>query len=142
MRDLRCEAAARHQAVEPVALDGVSRDHRAPGTSMSEAKENHFLISGVVAIRNLQPYIQLLINGELMFQWHITEARSIAWDILRMCSRTEADAMIVKFFGKMDFPDGALAALMQEFRDYRHELDMIDVDKSDYDPEAGDGTAI
>lgn len=41
---------------------------------------------------------------------------------------------------KMEFPDGALAALMQEFRNYRHELDMIKVDSGDYKPpEEGGG---
>lgn len=103
-------------------------------------KLNEFLISGVVAVRDEQPYIQLLINGEMMFQWNITEARGIAWDIIRMCSRTEADAMIVKFFGHMDFPNGALAAIMHEFRDYRHKLDMMEVDHGDYNPpEEGGG---
>jgi hypothetical protein len=105
-----------------------------------EPKENQFLIVGLVAVRDQQPYIQLLINGEMMFQWHVTEARSIAWDILRMASRTEADAMIVKFFGHLEFPNSALAALMHEFRDYRHKLDMIEVDRGDFNPpEEGGG---
>jgi len=40
-----------------------------------------------------------------------------------MASRTEADAMILKFFSKMEFNPQAGAMLMQEFRDFRAQLD-------------------
>lgn len=92
-------------------------------------------ISGLVAARDQQPYIQLTTSNGIMSQWSVTEARKIAHDILIMCSRTEADAMLIKFFGKMDFPDGATVGLMKEFRDYRHELDMQHVEGKDSDPE-------
>lgn len=88
-------------------------------------------INGIVAARDQQPYIQLTTSNGIMSQWNVTEARKIANDILVMCSRTEADAMLIKFFGKMDFPPGAAFELMKEFRDYRHELDMIEVEGKD-----------
>jgi hypothetical protein len=85
-------------------------------------------VNGVVAARNCQPYVQLLTSNGIMTQWTIAEARKIANDIVTMASRTEADAMIIKFFNKADFPSGAAAALMQEFREFRHELDMEPVE--------------
>jgi len=109
---------------------------------MAEEKMNHFLISGLVAARDKQPYVQLLINGEMMFQWNVTEARSIAWDMLRMCSRVEADAMIFNFFNKLGIPEQALAAFMQDFRDYRHELDMMPVDRADFNVEEEGGGRV
>jgi hypothetical protein len=93
-------------------------------------------VNGIVAVRDNQPYIQLLTSNGIKTQWNVTEARKIAYGILQMCSRTEADAMLMKFFGKMDFPDGAVVALMQEFREYRHALDSITV-QSKEDPERG-----
>ena len=93
-------------------------------------------INGIVAARNSKPYVQLMTSSGIMTQWTIAEARKIANDIVTMCSRVEADAILIKFFGKMDFPDGALAAIMHEFREYRHELDMEPVESID-DPETG-----
>lgn len=91
-------------------------------------------INGIVAVRDQQPYIQLMTSNGIMTQWNVIEARKIANDIVIMCSRTEADAMLMKFFEKMDFPIGATVALMKELRDYRHNLDMIKVESKD-DPE-------
>lgn len=93
-------------------------------------------VNGIVAVRDNQPYVQLLTSNGIMTQWNVTEARKVANDIILMCSRVEADAMLVKFFGKMDFPDGAVVALMHEFREYRHSLDMLHVESKD-DPEVG-----
>lgn len=92
-------------------------------------------INGIVAARDQKPYIQLTTTNGIMSQWNVTEARKIAHDILIMCSRTEADAMLIKFFGKMEFPPGAAFELMKEFRDYRHELDMMHVEGKDDIPE-------
>jgi hypothetical protein len=97
-------------------------------------------INGIVAARDGKPYIQLMTSNGIMTQWNVAEARKIANDIVVMCSRVEADAMIIKFFGffgKMNFPAGALGAIMQEFREFRHELDMQPVETKD-DPERGD----
>ncbi len=43
-----------------------------------------------------------------------------------MASRTEADAMVLKFFDKEEYPSGAAAAVMVAFRDFRAELDEED----------------
>lgn len=82
------------------------------------------MVNGLVAVRDKQPYIQLSTEKGLVCQLSMTEARQVANDILTMASRTEADAMLVKFFDKSEFPQGATEALLVEFRDFRHELDM------------------
>ena len=48
-----------------------------------------------------------------------------------MASRTEADAMIHKFFAKEEFPQDAANALMMAFRDYRAELDAEKAERSE-----------
>lgn len=69
------------------------------------------------------PYIQFSNEKGMVAQLTMSQARQVAEDILVMASRTEADAMLIKFFGKLEFPDAAAAALMQEFRDFRAQLD-------------------
>jgi hypothetical protein len=96
----------------------------------------HFWVNGIVAARNQQPYIQLSNEAGMIAQLSMAEARKVAMDILVMASRTEADAMIVKFFGKLDLPhNGALNALMMEFRDFRMALDLEPVEGSFDAPE-------
>lgn len=102
---------------------------------MSEEQDNHFWVNGIVAQRNKQPYIQLSNEKGMIAQLTMGEARQIAHDILLMCSRTEADAMILKFFDRNDFPSGAASALMAEFREFRHELDMEKVTHRDDRPD-------
>lgn len=92
---------------------------------MSERAE-HFFVNGIVAQRDKMPYIQLSTENGLVVQLTIAQARQVAADILQMSARTEADAMILKFFDKQDFPPGAGAALMDQFRDFRAELDRED----------------
>ena len=60
----------------------------------------------------------------IIAQLTVAEARNVAKDILNSASHAEADAMIVRFFGKLDLSAGALGAFMQEFRDFRYELEM------------------
>jgi hypothetical protein len=86
---------------------------------------SHVLVSGVVAVRDKQPYIHISIEG--------------AMDLLQMCARTEADAMIVRFFDGNKFPDAAAMALLMDFRDFRAGLDAEVVETSLQDPD-GDGT--
>jgi hypothetical protein len=112
-----------------------ARFNRAAPLPEPEAGTVDVWVNGLVAARNGQPYVQLLTTNGIMTQWTVGEARKIANDIVTMASRVEADAIIVKFFGHMEFPNGALAALMQEFRDFRHHLDMETVE-SKPDPEA------
>lgn len=92
----------------------------------------HILVSGMVAYRDKRPYVQLSIDGRLV-QMTVAEARNVAQDILTQVSRAEADAMIHRFFEKQQFPEGAGAALMQEFREFRSELDREQVEKFEKD---------
>lgn len=85
-------------------------------------------VEGIVSARDKKPYVCLFKQkegkpAEQFAQLSIAEARNIAMDILIMCSRTEADAMIYEFFSKNKFPMEAAAALMYEFRQFRQNLD-------------------
>jgi hypothetical protein len=101
---------------------------------MSEKKG--ISIEGIVAARDKKPYIVMFFNGQRA-QLSIADARNVAMDILQMASRTEADAMILKFFERAEFPTGAAAALMKDFRDFRQELDSEPVDKFTVEPTGG-----
>lgn len=96
-----------------------------------------FWVNGIVSGRDHQPYIQLANEKGMIAQLTMSEARKIAHDILVMASRTEADAMIVKFFKKLDYP-AAGAGMLIEFRDFRHELDMDKAEGSFSDPDTGE----
>lgn len=82
-----------------------------------------FWVNGIVSQRDKQPYIQLSNEKGMIAQLTMNQARQIAMEIFVMASRTEADAMILKFFSKMEFNPQAGAMLMQEFRDFRAQLD-------------------
>jgi hypothetical protein len=88
-------------------------------------------VNGVVAVRDRKPYVQISNEKGMIAQFTMSEARQVAMDILQMAARTEADAMILKFFSKSEFPEGAAAALMQEFRDFRAELDEEVAERSE-----------
>lgn len=90
-----------------------------------------FWVNGIVAQRNGIPYIQLSNEKGLIGQLTMSQARQVAEDIIIMCSRTEADAMIHKFFSQAGFPKEAGNALMQQFRDFRFELDEDKAERSD-----------
>ena len=64
-------------------------------------------VNGVVAVRDGNPYIQLSNEKGMIAQLSMSEARQIANDIVVMASRTEADAMIVKFFASKGLPSEA-----------------------------------
>ncbi len=98
-----------------------------------------FWVAGIVAARDHMPYVQLANTNGLIGQLTIAEARNIALDLFRAASYAEADAMLVRFFEKMELPMTALGALMMEFRDFRHALDMEKVDKSVSKPERDNG---
>jgi len=91
--------------------------------SADAEKTEHFWVNGIVAVRDKRPYVQLSTDQGIVVQLSMSDARQVAMDILQMAARTEADAMILKFFDKAEFPEGASAALMKEFRDFRAELD-------------------
>jgi hypothetical protein len=94
-------------------------------------------VDGIVSARDQEPYVRLTVNGEKA-QLNIAEATKIARDLLTTAARTEADAMLYRFFDKNDFPNGAAAALMMEFRYYRQTLDDKDVESKVVDPESGE----
>jgi hypothetical protein len=100
-------------------------------------KMNDLVVDGIVARRNKEPYVRLLIDGQPVAQLDMAQARKIALDILEMAYRTEADAMIHRFFAKQNFPDTAGAALMQEFREYRRGHDEAQAEGSFIDPDTG-----
>lgn len=99
-------------------------------------RTSHFWVNGIVARRDQKPYIQISNEKGLIAQFSMSEARQVAMDILVMAARTEADAMILKFFKKSEFPDGAAGALMREFRDFRAELDQEVAERSDNEADA------
>jgi len=95
------------------------------------------IVGGVVAIRDYQPYIQLLNENGLIAQLTMSEARKIAMDILVMASRTEMDAMVHKFFADIGGPEEAGTHAMALFRDFRAKLDQELVEGSSSAPEEG-----
>jgi hypothetical protein len=104
-------------------------------------KNTHITVDGIVAARNHQPYIRLIVNGEtaeLTTQLTIAEAKKIANDLYSLAARTEADAMILKFFSEKDFPPAAGAAIMMEFRGYRQAQDEQPVEGVIVDPDTGE----
>lgn len=95
------------------------------------------IINGIVSARDMQPYIQISDVNRMIAQLSMAQARNIAMDILQMCARTEADAMILKFFSVKEFPENAGAAIMIDFRDFRAALDDEEIRTSRSDPESG-----
>jgi hypothetical protein len=95
---------------------------------MSKAAE-HLWVNGVVAVRDNMPYIQLSNENGMVAQLTMAQAQQVARDILVMAARTEMDAMVLKFFSKQGFPEGAGAALMTELRDFRAEQDAKEVER-------------
>lgn len=90
-----------------------------------EMKTVGIIVNGVVARRDMQPYIQLMnAEGRTLGQLTMAMARAVAADIVQMCARTEADAMILKFFMAHDLPEEAAGALLVQFRDFRLALDQ------------------
>jgi hypothetical protein len=99
------------------------------GLSGEPRKSQHILVAGLVAVRNGEPYIEMDVDGRRV-QLTMTEARQIANDIYLMCSRTEADAMIVRFFSDNSLPPGAAAELLIRFRDFRAKIDQEKADRT------------
>jgi hypothetical protein len=105
---------------------------------MPKANEpTHVYVDGIVAARNHQPYIRLTV-GSGDAQLTIAEAKKIANDLYSLAARTEADAMILKFFSEKEFPKEAGAAIMLSFREFRRELDEEPVEGVIIDPDTGE----
>jgi hypothetical protein len=94
-------------------------------------------VEGIVAYRNKEPYVILKIGSEKA-QLTIAEAHKIAKDVIVMAARTEADAMLVRFFESHQLPEAACAAMMQEFRLYRLALESDTVTGTIVDPDTGE----
>lgn len=94
-----------------------------------------FSVDGIVSHRDEKPYIRIFKDKEQLGQFSMAEARNLAHDILTMCSRTEADAMLFKFFKENNLPMQAVAALMVDFRTFRLKLDVEPVGKTISDPD-------
>ena len=90
-----------------------------------------FWVNGIVAVRDGKPYIQLSNEKGMIAQLSMSETRQIAMDMLVMASRTEADAMIHKFFSDNGLPAAAGALLMVKFRDFRAALDAEKAERSE-----------
>lgn len=97
-----------------------------------------FWVNAIVAQRNMQPYVQLSNVKGMIGQFTVAEARSVADDLYLAASRAEADAMIFKFFRDRELPMKGAAMVMQDFRDFRHTLDMQKIEKSESDPDTGE----
>lgn len=100
-------------------------------------QDTHVFVDGIVAARDKEPYVRLIVNGEKA-QLSIAEAHKVAVDLLKMAARTEADAMILRFFSDQQYPEGAAAAVMQEFRYFRQRQDDKAVEQVIVDPDSGE----
>jgi hypothetical protein len=108
-----------------------------PPGNLPNAGDTHVFVDGIVAARDKQPYVRLIINGEKA-QLTVAEAHKIAGDLLKIAARTEADAMVLRFFSDKQFPEGAGAALMMDFRYFRQQQDDKLVAGMTVDPESGE----
>jgi hypothetical protein len=95
-------------------------------------------VNGIVAARDKRPYVQISKDKEMIVQFTVAEARSFAHDLLNASHNAEADAMIIKFFEKLDLPPGALGAFMVEFRRFRYELETEAVQTNRSNPDTGE----
>lgn len=99
----------------------------------------HLIVDGIVAQRNKEPYVRLLQNDKPIAQLTVTQARKIAMDMFVMASRTEADAMLIRFFeGNLQAPSQATRAMLQEFRMFRFALDEDKAEGVYIDPDTGE----
>lgn len=87
-------------------------------------------VNAIVAHRNKEPYVQLTLDGKMVLQMNMSEARKIANDFYLAASRAEADAMLLRFFAARELPEQAGAMLMMEFRDFRLGLDLDEAEGS------------
>lgn len=133
-----CKATSHHPDDERHGYCGKCHAFTAsPPGSLPNAGATHVFVDGIVAARNQEPFVRLVVNGEKA-QLTIADAAKIATDLLRTAARTEADAMIFRFFSKNEFPDGAAAALMMDFRYFRQMQDEKEVESTTTDPDTGE----
>jgi hypothetical protein len=133
----KCGKTSHHPEDERHGYCGNCHDFTGtPPGNLPNAGDTHIFVDGIVAARNHEPYVRVIVNGEKA-QLTIAEAHKIATDLIKTAARTEADAMLFRFFSKSEFPDGAAAALMMDFRYYRQMQDDKAVEQSIVDPDSG-----
>lgn len=134
----RCGSTSHHPEDERHGYCGKCHDFTAsPPGNLPNAGATGIYVDGIVSARNQEPYIRLMVNGEKA-QLTIAEAHKIAVDLLKTAARTEADAMIFRFFDRADFPKNAAAAIMQDFRYFRQMQDEKPVEQTVTDPDSGE----
>ena len=134
----RCKAVSHHPQDERHGYCGNCHDFTKPPVgNLPGAGATHVFVDGIVAARDGEPYVRLVVNGEKA-QLSVAEAHKIAVDLLKISARTEADAMLFRFFDKQQYPSGAAAALMHEFRYFRQLQDDKLVEQSTVDPDSGE----
>ena len=133
-----CKATSHHPDDERHGYCGNCHAFTAsPPGNLPNAGDTHIFIDGIVAARNKEPYVRVTVNGEKA-QLNIAEAKKIAGDLLTVAARTEADAMVLRFFSDNKFPEGAAAALMLDFRYFRQSQDEKPVEGTAVDPDSGE----
>jgi hypothetical protein len=134
----RCHKTSHHPEDERHGYCANCHDFTAPPPgNVPNAGATHIFVDGIVAARDREPYVRLIVNGEKA-QLSIAEAHKIAVDLLKCSARTEADAMVLSFFSSSSFPDGLGASIMQEFRYFRQRQDEKGVDAVVVDPDSGE----
>ncbi len=86
-----------------------------------------FSVESAVTNPDKTPIVVLTIGSHRAILT-VAQARKIAADIVQHTARSEADAMIYRFFDNQKFPVGAAEGLMYNFRVFRHELDNEEVE--------------
>jgi hypothetical protein len=134
----RCDSVSHHPEDQRHGYCSNCHDFTAPPIgNLPNAGATHVFVDGIVAARNGEPYVRLTVNGEKV-QLTIAEAHKIAVDLLKSSARTEADAMLFRFFENQKFPRETAGALMMEFRYFRQRQDEKEVEQSIVDPETGE----
>jgi hypothetical protein len=101
--------------------------------------EGQFTIDGIVARRDGLPYLRFFgPDGKQVAQVSVAAARKIAADIVQMAARTEADAIIHRFFSQSKVAADTGAKIMVKFREFRLALDREPVTGTETDPDTGD----
>jgi hypothetical protein len=134
----RCKTESHHPQDERHGYCAVCHDFTAPTAgNLPGAGDTHVFVDGIVSARDTEPYVRLMVNGEKA-QLTVADAHKIATDLVKVAARTEADAMVLAFFTSQDFPPGAGAAIMQEFRWFRERQDKKPVASVTVDPDSGE----
>jgi hypothetical protein len=134
----KCSNISHHPEDERHGYCGACHEFTKPPVgNLPGAGNTHIFVDGIVSMRDKEPYVRITLNGERA-QLEIASAHKIAVDLIKVAARTEADAMLIQFFGQNEFPAGVSIALMQEFRRYRQEQDEKPVEQSVVDPESGE----